>query len=112
MYLFLKVLHLIAIFLFLTATSVTFFSEKDPVGFKVVAGVSAMVILVSGLGLTFMVGGGSPFWILAKFVIWLVITGFGAIIAKRFLKFRVPAYFLLLLLASAAAFFAVYKPTF
>ncbi len=111
MYLFLKVTHLIAIFLFLTATSVTFFSEKDSVSFKIVAGVSGMIVLVTGLGLVLIVGSEVPFWVLVKFVIWLVLTGGGALVAKRFLKLRVPAYLILILLASTAAFLAIYKPT-
>lgn len=109
-YVFLKATHLIAIFLFLTATSVTFFSEKDSVSFKIVAGVSGMVVLISGLGLVLIVGREVPFWVLAKFIIWLVLTGGGALVAKRFLKLRVPAYIILIILASSAAFLAIYKP--
>ena len=70
LYLFLKTIHIIAIFLFLTASAITFFAEKAT-GFKIVVGVSAMIILIAGLGMTVQLET-VPVWVMVKFGIWFV----------------------------------------
>jgi len=111
-YLTLKVFHIIAVFLFLTTTSILFFSEKEHLVFKIIAGISGWIILLLGMGLALELGGELPFWIMAKFVIWFILTGFYMMVIKRFRHYRVPAYIFLITLASLAVFLAVFKPVF
>ena len=106
----LKTIHIAAVFLFLTAVSVLFFSEKLRIGFKITTNVSLLLILIAGLGLIFQPHIGMQLWVIAKFGIWVLLGGIGAVVASRFPRYRVQAYIALIALATLAAFLAIHKP--
>ncbi len=106
----LKTIHIAGVFLFLTAISVLFFSEKKHFGFKITANVSLLLILIAGLGLIFQTHVGVPLWVIIKFGIWVLLGGLGTVVASRFPHYRVQAYIGLIVLATLAAFLAKHKP--
>ena len=55
-------------------------------------------------------GGALPGWVIAKLVIWLVVTGLGHLVAKRFPAQAAKAFWLTIALAIVAACLAIYKP--
>jgi hypothetical protein len=80
-----------------------------------VHGIGALLILIGGFGMLARIGfkhdSGFPPWLIGKILIWLVLS------AITLLPYRRPALarpFLLLLplLAGAAAYLALYKPSF
>ena len=79
-----KVIHLAAIFVFLTSAGVLLLARPEGRLWKIVTGISSFLILLGGMGLLARIGGGFPPWVQAKLVIWLIITGLGHIVAKRF----------------------------
>lgn len=105
-----KVIHIVSVIVFLTATAITFFSTAQKVTFKILAGLSTFIIFFSGLILLIKLSQGVPGWAMGKFVIWLVVSAMGAIVAKRVKGFRLSAYGALIILASGAIFLAVVKP--
>ena len=74
-------------------------------------GVALLLLLVSGFGALAKLGimGNMPGWAWAKIVIWVIFGGVIALVHKKphLLK---PLWFLLPLLAGAAAWLALYKP--
>lgn len=108
-----KVIHLAAIFVFLSGVAVLLLSDKKTLFWKVTTGVASFFILLGGMGLMARLYPGQGFqqnWILVKLVIWLVVTGLGHMVAKRFPKHGAKAYWATILLAVTAAYLAVYKP--
>ncbi len=107
-----KVIHLASIFVFLTSASVLLLAKPAGKAWKIITGVSSMLILVAGFGLLARLGltSGMPAWAVAKLVIWLVVTGLGHMVAKRFPGAALKAYWCTVLLAILAAALAVYKP--
>lgn len=109
-----KTIHIASIFVFLTATSVTFFMTPGAkgilIGFKIVCGLFGFLIFFTGLGLILSMNIGFPLWAMSKGFLWLLLMVFGAIVAKHFTRFRILAYLLLIFLATVAVFLAVYKP--
>jgi hypothetical protein len=105
-----KVLHLAAIFVFLSSASVLLLARPAGRFWKMVTGLSSFVILVAGMGLLAKIGGGMPGWVQAKLVIWLTVTGLGHLVAKRFPAQAAKAYWTTVTLAVIAAGLAVYKP--
>lgn len=109
-----KVLHISFIFFILTFIASMLlgnFTAKWP---KILAGVSGLLILVTGMGLIARLGFKHdepfPLWIWGKFIFWLLLTIGGPVFAKRLVgKSRVIAFFGLMAVAIAAATFAVYK---
>ncbi len=106
-----KVIHLAAIFVFLSSASVLLLAKPQGKMWKIVTGVASFVILVAGMGLgARLYGSALPGWVQAKIVIWLVITGLGHLVAKRFPSQGLRAYWTTMLLAFVAAYLAVNKP--
>jgi hypothetical protein len=106
-----KVIHLAAIFVFLSSASVLLLARPAGKTWKMITGLASFVILVAGFGLVARVTGGAlPGWVIAKIVIWLVVTGLGHLVAKRFPAQAAKAYWLTLVLACTAAYLAVFKP--
>ncbi|GAB4243743.1 MAG: hypothetical protein Kow00109_19610 [Acidobacteriota bacterium] len=114
-----KVIHLAAIFLVLLslgAACVDFAGSSDSVRrrsgwWAILNGVGLFVVIVAGFGLVARLGIAWPWpgWLVLKLGIWL---GFGVLFM---LVKRVPAQWRLWtivswILASAAAYLAVYKP--
>lgn len=107
-----KVIHLAAIFIFLSSASVLLLAKPPGKFWKILTGVSSLLILVAGFGLLARLGmtSGMPNWVIAKIVIWLFVTGLGHMVAKRFPEQAMKAYWATLVLASLAAWLAVFKP--
>lgn len=78
----------------------------------ILTGIATFFILVGGMGLMARLGSGFQPWIIAKLVIWFVVSGMGHMVAKRFAKQGRLAYVIIMLLAITAATFAIYKPMF
>ncbi len=108
-----KVIHLAAIFLFLSGAAVLLLSDKKTTFWKVVTGVASFFILFGGMGLMARLYPGQGFqqpWIHGKLVIWLVVTGLGHLVAKRFPAHGMRAYWAIMILAVTGAWLAIYKP--
>lgn len=74
-----------------------------------ITGFSSLLVLVGGMGALARTGAGFPPWAQAKIVIWLVVTGLGHVVAKRFPRQAGKALAVTIALAVVAAFLAVYK---
>jgi hypothetical protein len=109
-YEFYKVFHLAMIFIFLSGAAVLLLAEKKTVFWKMLTGISSFFILVSGMGLIAKLGGGFPPWAVGLLVIWLIVTGLGHLVAKRFPAKGMQTYWVIMVLASLAAYLAIYKP--
>ena len=105
-----KVVHLVSIFLFLTATTVTFFRAENSVSFKILSGLATFLIFFSGLGLVGALHAGFPTWVALKSLLWIAITAWGALAPKLLRRYPWPAYVVLLVLGSTAACLVVFKP--
>jgi hypothetical protein len=108
-----KVIHLASIFIFLSSAAVLLLTDKKSLYWKILTGISSFFILLGGMGLMARLYPGQGFqqnWIILKLVIWLVITGLGHMVAKRFPMHGHRAYWATILLAVAAAWLAIYKP--
>lgn len=105
-----KVIHLASIFLFLAGAAVLLLTEKRTMYWKLFTGITSFFILFGGMGLMARLGGGFQPWIMAKIIIWLVVTGLGHMVAKRFSGFSKQAYWFTIALAITAACIAIYKP--
>lgn len=116
-----NLLHLLGVFLLVSAVSGVSYhvangGTKNSNRTRKIAGalhgLGALIILVAGFGMLARLGivqGGLPGWIWAKLVIWLLL---GALIA---LPYRFPdaakgLALLAPLLATLAAYFAIFKP--
>ncbi|OVE82092.1 hypothetical protein BVY03_02255 [bacterium K02(2017)] len=111
----LKISHILSVFIFLTATSLTFFLDDSKIkllkGFKITCGISSFLIFFTGMGLMGVLKVGFPLWMMIKGLIWLAITAFGAMAAKRFpAHLKVPSYIILLFVGMLAIATVVYKP--
>jgi hypothetical protein len=109
-YEFYKVLHLVAIFIFLSGSAVLLAGKQRSKFWMITTGVASFFVLLAGMGLVARLQVGFPPWVIAKAVIWLVITGLGHMVAKRFPAYAMQAYWLTIVLAGTAATLAVYKP--
>jgi uncharacterized membrane protein SirB2 len=108
-----KVIHFVSIFIFLSSAAVLLLSDRKTLFWKVITGVASFFILFGGMGLMARLYPGQGFqqsWIVAKIVIWLVLTGLGHLVAKRFPAHGLKAYWATMILAICAAMLAVYKP--
>ncbi len=80
--------------------------------FAIVHGVAGFLVLLGGFGMLARLGlvsGGLPRWIVAKLVIWLVLTA-GLTIAYRDRRYARVVLVALPLLAMSAGAIALYKP--
>jgi uncharacterized membrane protein SirB2 len=108
-----KVLHIAAIFVFLSGAAVLLLSDRKAKFWKITTGIASFFILLGGMGLMARLYPGEGFqqkWIHGKLVIWLIVTGLGHLVAKRFPGHGMKAYWAIMILAVCAAFLAVYKP--
>ncbi|MCO5142495.1 MAG: SirB2 family protein [Oligoflexia bacterium] len=105
-----KLIHLTSIFFFLTSVAVMLVAGKTGKIWKIITGISSFFILLGGMGLMARLQAGFQPWIVAKLVIWFLVTGGGHIAAKRFAKQGVLAYWVVMGFAIAAATLAIYKP--
>jgi hypothetical protein len=107
-----KVIHLAAVFTFLSASSVLLLARPQGVQWKVLTGLASLFILVAGFGLLAKMehGAGMPLWVQAKLGIWLLMTGTGHLVAKRFPAQASKAFWVTLLLAIGSAAIAIMKP--
>lgn len=107
-----KVIHLAAIFTFLSGASVMLLTPSKTKFWKILTGVAGFVILVAGFGLMAKLypGQGMQPWIVGKLVIWLILMGMGHIVAKRFPAMGFRVYWITIALATVAAYLAIYKP--
>lgn len=108
-----KVIHLSAIFIFLSSAAVLLLTDKKNKQWKIITGVSSFFILFGGMGLMARLYPGQGFqqpWIHAKLVIWLIVTGLGHLVAKRFPAHGAKAYWATIALAIVGAILAIYKP--
>lgn len=109
-YQFYKVLHFFSIFVFIVSSSLLLLVPDRARFFNALSGVAALLILTAGMGLMARLGGGFQPWIVAKMVIWFLVTGFIHFMAKRFPHKAQLALWVMIALTTLAAFFAVYKP--
>lgn len=103
-------MHFAAIFLFLTGAAVLLLSPTKTRFWKMLTGIASFFILLGGMGLVARLGNVWQGWMYVKIAIWLVVTGLGHVVAKRFPARGMQAYWATVLLAMVAAWFAVYKP--
>lgn len=118
-YEFYKVLHLTGIFMVLMSLAAACLhmaggGSKESFTARKLAGmthgIGLLISFVAGFGLLAKLGlKFSDSWVLAKFAIWIVFGGLTAVIYKKPQLSR-GLWFLIILLAAAAAFLARYKP--
>lgn len=118
-YLLLKIIHLtglavvfmgLAGTLALQAAGQT--SAKQRWIFRAAHGAGLLVVLVTGiaLGLKLGITHPAPFWMVGKFILWLLAGGCIAL-AIRFSRWTGLLLLVFAALVFAAAWFAIYKPT-
>lgn len=109
-----KSLHLLVIFSFVSLSSVLLV-EKGSKSVRIGIGVASLLILVSGMGLLARMGVGHggvfPGWVWGKMGIWLLVSAFVPIAAKRFSeKGKKWTLVGLIIAAFVAATLAINKP--
>lgn len=105
-----KVVHLAAIFAFLMGSAVILLAQPSGKFWKIWTGIATFLVLLGGMGLQARLGMGWQPWMIAKVVIWFLITGAGHMIAKRFPAGGFFGFLLTYGLAFFAAWLAVFKP--
>ena len=109
-----KVIHIAMIFLFLSQVAVTLLGNVNDLKGKIITGVSSLLILVAGMGLIarLNIGHGEPWpmWIKVKLGLWVFVSAFGPIAAKRFGNKKAAAFYIIFAVAVFAAYAAVNKP--
>ncbi len=107
-----KIIHLVSLALLLTGFALQFCGITSR-GWKILTGVTTLLVLVSGMGLLARVGIQHaepwPTWVRTKMMVWLVVGVGGAVIAKRFPQHGKLAYVAMMLLFALAASMAIYK---
>lgn len=106
-----KYIHLVSLIVFFTSMTVQFFSEPKKI-FKIMSGVSTLLILVSGMGLLARVGVTHnepwPVWAIIKMIIWFLL-GIGLpVIVKRMPHYRAQSYWAMLGLFGLAAWVIIF----
>ena len=107
-----KVIHLASIFIFLSGAAVMLTTSTKNKFWTITTGIASFFIILGGMGLMARLGGGFQPWIIAKLVIWFIISALGHMVAKRFASQGKLAYVITMVLAVLAASFAIYKPMF
>lgn len=107
-----KVIHLAAIFVFLSGASALLLASPSGKLWKIVTGVASLLILVTGMGLLarLHLATSMPGWAIGLVVIWLILSMLGHIVAKRFPAQGARAYWITMGLAIVGTWLAVYKP--
>ncbi len=109
-----KVIHLLAILVMVAGLAVGYYSTQ-PKHIKIITGISSLLVLVAGMGLLARLGVGHgqgfPGWVVAKIVIWLIMSITGPVFAKRLSTSLKPkAFWGFIFLLFLAIYFAVNKP--
>ncbi len=114
--LFYKVLHVLALAYLFAALGATAWHaahggrrEAAGKGATLAHGLAMVVLLVSGFGMIAKLGVGFPGWVWAKLALWLLL-GAAAALPYRKPSWAGALFWLLPLLAGAAAYLALYKP--
>ena len=107
-----KVIHLAAIFVFLSGASALLLARPSGSLWKAITGCASLVILITGMGMAARMGlmAAMPGWLIGLLVIWLILSMLGHIVAKRFPEQGFTAYWVTIGLAVLAVYLAVYKP--
>ena len=103
-----KIIHILAAFLFVAATAVTFFADRY--AFKIVGGITQSVLLFAGIALALMMKVGFPLWIAGKLGVWILFTLIVTFGAKRFSQKPVALFSTLMMLTFVAIILVVFKP--
>src|SRR5688572_22622536 len=109
-----KVLHLLGAFLVLAALGAALAGGSRK-GSGMLHGAGLLLVLVAGFGALARLGlsnpAGWPLWLWLKLAIWLAL-GAGPIIVRRSpLRFRLALWIVFPLLAAAAGYLSIYKPS-
>ena len=110
-----KLIHLLSIFLFIAMVVKILTSKEAKKIEKAALHGSGFFILVGGMGLLARLGvshtEGWPFWVKAKFGLWILLFALFAILYKKIIAKRVAAWPLILGgIVSVAAYIAINKP--
>lgn len=108
-----KILHILSIVVFFSASTAAFFTDL-PRYMKIISGVATLFIFVAGMGLLARIGldhgAGFPFWVWAKMAIWLVLAILLPVGAKRAPQSaRLPILGVAFALLAASHYFALYR---
>lgn len=109
-----KIIHVVSVIAFFTMVAWGAFGQSKVV--KFLTHIVLLFIFVGGMGLMARLGiahgGGIPQWIMIKMAIWLVAGILGILIAGRLRRMAFVGIPVLLLLATVAAWLAIYRPAF
>mgnify|MGYP006908288406 CR=1 FL=1 len=113
-YEFYKILHLTMIMLFFTGFAIAFYGGEYSKKFKIIGGISTLLILVSGMGLMARLGIGHtaawPIWIKLKVLFWATLGLTGPILIKRFPQKGKMAYWGFIAIFILIVYLVNYKP--
>ncbi len=108
-----KTIHLTSLFLLVSGFAVAFFTQNQMKFFRIVNGIMTLLVFVSGMGLLARIGIKHaepwPLWVKVKVIMWFLVGVGGAIVAKRFPKFKVYAYGTMMVCVFLAIYSAIYK---
>ena len=105
-----KTLHIVGVFLLISAIAVVYYSDSNRTVFRVIGNVAVFVVLITGLALTIFLRVGFPFWLQSKFAIWLLLSIFALVASADKLRHSTVTYLIVLLLVTGATFLAIFKP--
>ncbi|OUR99861.1 hypothetical protein A9Q84_02200 [Halobacteriovorax marinus] len=113
-YEFYKFLHIAFIIIVAAGLGVAYHSTQ-PKYFKILTGISSLLILVTGMGLLARIGvshgDGFPGWVIVKMCLWLVLAVAGPVLAKRLPDSIKPkAFWGIATVLFVAVYMAVNKP--
>ncbi len=108
-----KVLHLLGAFLVLAALGAALAGGRKGAGMA--HGIGLLILLVAGFGALARLGlsnpAGWPLWLWLKLAIWLALGAGPMIVRRSPLRWRLALWILFPLLAAAAGYLSIYKPT-
>lgn len=104
-----KMLHLIFVLLGFIAFSLSLHGNNSKL-YKILAGVSSLMILVTGMGFLARLGIGFQPYIIVKILIWAIIAIGTPVIIKRFPKLKKSFFTLLIVLFCIVAYLVSYTP--
>ena len=115
-----KILHIAGIFFLLFSLSSTIILSRNKIAtsrtlYSMIHGISLFIIIFSGFGMLAKIDINNAsdwqIWVWVKLIIWLVM-GISVYLIKRFPKYSNYFWFLIPILAVAASYFAVIKPSY
>ena len=115
-YEFYKVLHIFSIILFVALLGLSFAPGDPTKKTKIFTGVVSLLIFVAGMGLLARLGIGHgettwPGWVIAKFVLWLLLAISVPILVKRLRgQAKAKAFFGVMVVFGLLVFLGVYRP--